>query len=357
MTQTITSLFPSMTIGIDLGDRRSQACALDAYGEVVRRFSFATTRRGLEKAFAALPPCRVALEVGTHSPWVSRRLEALGHEGIVANAREVRSISQSERKHDAADAEQLARLARSDPKLLHPIRHRGEEAQRDAALLAVRRQLVEIRVQLINQARGIAKALGERLPRCTTAAFAHRVEEAGQADLFPGLRALLDTISELSARIRELDRAVVQRSRSAYPEVALLRQVDGVGPITALSYVLRIEDPRRFDRSRRAGSYVGLQPRQRDSGDRRPQLPITKAGDRELRRLLVQCAHRILARGPDSDLKRFGERLVARGGRAARNKAVVAMARKLAVLLHHLWLTGEVYEPLHQAARREAAMA
>lgn len=357
MAKAITNLFPSLTLGLDLGDRRSHACALDVYGEVTRRFSFTTTRRGLEKAFRDLAPCRVALEVGTHSPWVSRMLQAQGHEVIVANARQLRSISHSDRKNDVADAEQLARLARSDPKLLHPLVHRGEGAQRDAALLAVRRQLVEMRSSLVTQARGLAKALGERLPRCTTAAFPRRVEEAGQADLFPGLRSLLDVVAQLSAQIRDLDRTVAERSEAAYPETALLRQVDGVGPVTALTYVLKIEDPKRFDRSRRVGGYVGLQPKQHDSGDRRPQLSITKAGDPELRRLLVQCAHWILASGPDSNLRRFGERLVQRGGKAARKRALVAVARKLAVLLHRLWITGEVYEPLHQAPRLEAGMA
>jgi transposase len=356
MVHAITSFFPERTIGIDLSDRRSQACVLDLHGKVIRRFSFATTRTALEKTFADQPHCRVALEVGTHSPWMSRRLAEMGHEVIVANARQVQSITQSDRKNDAADAEQLARLARSDPKLLHPIVHRGEEAQRDGALLSVRRQLVAMRVALVVQARGLAKALGERLPRSGPEAFVRRVEEAGQADLFPGLRPLLDTVTHLGVRIRELEKALAQRTAQAYPEVAHLRQVPGVGPITSLSYVLRIEDPRRFDRSRRVGSYVGLQPKQRDSGAQRPQLSISKSGDPELRRLLVQCAQWILARGPDSDLKRFGLRLAQRGGRAAKKKAVIALARKLAVVLHRLWRHGEVYEPLHRATRTEAVM-
>lgn len=357
MHEAITDLFPSMTIGLDLGDRYTHACTLDVRGQVTQRFRFATRRAALEKAFAGIAPCRVALEVGTHSPWVSRALEALGHEVIVANAREVQSISQSDRKNDAADAEQLARLARSDPKLLHPIRHRGEAAQRDAAALAVRRQLVDLRTALVNQARGLAKALGERLPRCTTPAFVRRVEEAGQAELFPGMRALLDTVADLNSRIAALEQGLETRARQAYPETALLRQVPGVGPVTALTYLLKVEDPGRFDRSRRAGSYLGFQPKQRDSGDHKPTLSISKAGDRELRFLLVQCAQWILARGPDSDLKRFGERLVRRGGAGAKRKAVVAVARKLAVLLHHLWRTGEVYAPLYDARRKEAAMA
>lgn len=348
-----TTFVPAMTIGLDLGDRRSHGCVLDAEAQVRERWVFATTEAGLAKGFAARPVCRVVLEVGTHSPWVSRWLEAQGHEVIVANAREVASIADSQRKNDVADAEQLARLGRSDPKLLRPIRHRGARVQRDRALLAVRRKLVEVRASLILQARGLAKGRGQRLPRATSQGFARRVRQGGVVDLFPGLAALVRTIEQLGAEIRALDGEIAALSRTRYPETKWLRQVPGVGPITALTYVLTLEDPAHFARSRRVGPYLGLRPAQRDSGDRRPQLAITKAGDRELRTLLVECAQWILARGPDSDLKRAGQRLARRGGRAAKKKAVVAVARKLAVLLHRLWSSGAPYEPLYASARRE----
>ena len=357
MNNATTNPFPKITVGLDLGDRQTHACVLDAAGEVKQRFCFATTRRGLEKALGSLAPCRVALEVGTHSPWMSRGLASRGHEVIVANPRAVQSIAQSDRKNDAADAEQLARLARSDPKLLHPIVHRGEDTQRFRALLAVRRQLVDTRASLVTQARGLAKGLGERLPKCTVTGFAKRVEEAGLADLYPGLRAQLQVIGQLGEQIRGLDREMEQAARERYPETACVRQVPGVGPVTSLTYILTIEDPHRFAKSRLAGSYLGLQPRQRDSGAQRPELSITKAGDPELRRLLLECAQWILARGPDSDLKRFGLRLAQRGGRAAKKKALVAVARKLAVVLHRLWITGEVYEPLYETMRKESTMA
>jgi len=348
-----TTTVPATTIGLDLGDRTSHGCVLDADARVVERFRFATTRSGLDKAFAARPACRVVLEVGTHSPWLSRAVEAMGHETIVANAREVQSITHSSRKNDAADAEQLARLGRSDPQLLRPIRHRGEAAQRDRALLAVRRKLVDTRTSLKLQADGLAKAMGERLPRCLPEAFVKKVRPV-QA-LFPGLDALLDVVETLDRRIAALDREVARLGRERYPETALLRQVPGVGPVTALTYVLTLEDPAHFASSRRVGSYVGLRPKQRDSGQHRSELAISKEGDRELRRLLVQCAQWILARGPDSDLRRAGLRRIERGGAAARKKAVIAVARKLAVVLHHLWQTGSVYEPLHHARLRDAA--
>ena len=354
MTKDIT-VFPEATIGIDLGDRYSHGCRLNRLAEVDERFRFETTRAGLAKAFEGRAPCRVVLEVGTHSPWMSRALKALGHEVIVANAREVQSISKSDRKNDAGDAEQLARLGRADPKLLHPIEHRAENTQRDRALLTVRDKLVRMRASLVVQARGLSKGLGERLPKGTTEAMPRRVREAGLDDLFPGLPSLLEVIEMLSLKIRDLDRQIAQLSKERYPETALLRQVGGVGPITSLAYVLTIEDPQRFTRSRSVGAYLGMRPRQRDSGERSPQLSITKAGDTYLRGLLVECAQYIMTMGPDCDLRRYGERIVQRGGPATYQRAIVAVARKLAVLLHSLWRTAEAYDPLRQVRLTEAA--
>lgn len=351
----ITTLFPETTIGIDLGDRYSHGCRVDRWGDVAERFRFPTTRAGLAQAFEGRAPARVVLEVGTHSPWLSRDLKDLGHEVIVANAREVQSITRSDRKNDAADAEQLARLGRVDPKLLRPIDHRSEDTQRDRALLAVRDRLVRMRASSVVQARGLAKALGVRLPKGGTATLAKRVRDAGLTDLFPGLSSLLEVIEMLSTKIRELEGQIQILSKERYPETRVLRQVPGVGPITSLAYVLTIEDPRRFARSRSVGAYLGMRPKQRDSGDRSPQLSITKAGDAYLRCLLVECAQYIMTIGPDSDLRRYGERIVRRGGPAVRKRAVVAVARKLAVLLHRLWSTAEVYEPLRQARLDQAA--
>ena len=339
-----------LTIGIDLGDRTSDLCVLGAEGEVVGRRRFATTKEGIAKALADCAPGRVVMEVGTHSPWVSRWLAAQGHEAIVANARAVQSIARSDSKSDRHDAEQLARLGRADVKLLHPIRHRSEAAQRHHALLAVRAQLVKARTGLIVQARGLAKALGERLPRCTTDAFARCLRRKGLTPLLPGMEAIVQTVEGLNEQISRVEREIETVSRAHYPHTMLLRQVAGVGPITAFAYVLTVDDPQRFRKSRSVGSYLGLRRRLRDSGRSRPELGITKAGDPELRRLLIQSAHYILTLGPDSDLKRFGLRLIARGGAAARQRAVVAVARKLAVLLHRLWITAEIYEPLRDEA-------
>lgn len=344
------------TIGLDLGDRYSHGCVLNEAGEVVTRFRMATTRQGLTRALRGHAAARVVFEVGTHSPWVSATLEELGFEGVVANPRRLRSITQHDGKGDRTDAEQLARLGRVDPKLLSPIRHRGLCAQRDRSWLSVRDGLVRCRTLLVNQARGLAKPLGLRLPACTTEGFAKRMRREGLTEAFPGMSALVAMIDRLTQQIRALEREIEAVGRERYPETLQLRQVSGVGPLLSLAYVLTLEDPARFRRSRSVGAYLGLRPRRRQSGQQDPLLRITKAGNPYLRRLLVQSAHYILGPfGPDTDLRRFGLRLMARGGRAGRKKALVAVARKLAVLLHRLWLTGELYEPLRSGDPAVAA--
>ena len=187
-----------LTIGVDLGDRRSSVCVLDAAGEVEKRFSVATTAAALEKALKGYPPSRVVIEVGTHSPWVSRLVTQLGHEAIVANPRRVRLIAQGMDKSDEVDAETLARLGRADPRLLHPIQHRGEAVQRDRALLSVRDGLVRARTALVNQARGVSKSLGQRLPRCGADSFAARLRRDGLTELFPALQVLNRVIEQLT---------------------------------------------------------------------------------------------------------------------------------------------------------------
>lgn len=337
----------SETIGIDLGDRQSDLCILDGSGAVVARTKAATTRIGLAKALKRHARAMVIVEVGAHSPWVSRHLEGLGHEVVVANAARVRRIAEMEDKSDRIDAELLARLGRADVKILRPIKHRGEQVQRDRALLRVRDELVRARSSLVTQARGIAKSLGERLPRCDAQNFGKRLNREGLRDLFPGFGTIVRAVIEITEQVKALDGEIEEVSRQRYPETARLRQVTGVGPITSLTYVVTIEDAGRFVRSRDVGPYLGLRPKRRQSGKADPELRISKAGDPYLRRTLVQAAHYIIGvHGPDTALRRFGERVKSRGGKSATKRAAVAVARKLAVLLHRLWVTGERYEPL-----------
>ena len=300
--------------------------------------------------FSGMKRCRIAMEVGTHSPWLSRLVSGLGFEVIVANARQVQLISASSRKNDRMDAHMLARLARVDPQLLRPIRHRSEQAQADLMTIRMRAVLVEARTGLVNAARGFSKALGERLPSCDTDALGVEKLAALPAGLRARLQPLMEEIESLTEQIKKLEANIEQIARIEYPETELLRQVSGVGTLIALTFVLTVEDRERFQKSRDVGCYVGLRPRQSESGQSQPQLRITKEGDRYLRTLLVQGAHCILSRrGPDTDLKRWGLKLAERGGKNAKKRAIVAVARKLAVLLHRLWVTGEVYEPLRNS--------
>ena len=341
---------PQVTIGVDLGDKTSRCCALGADGEVLFEGSMATTKKGITQRFGALARCRVALEVGSHSPWVSRLLASFGHEVIVANARQVQLITHSTRKDDKLDARRLARLARIDPELLRPVRHRSESAQLDLTRIRIRGALVEARTALVNTARGLAKALGERLPKCTAAYLRAEEIQSVPAQVRSVLAPVLQQIESLSEQIQACDKELEQIAGSQYPETELLKQVSGVGTLIALTFVLTVEDPQRFRSSRQVGCYVGLRPRRRDSGESRPQLGISKEGDRYLRTLLVQGAHCILRqRAPDTDLRRWGLQLAARGGKNAKKRAVTAVARKLAVLLHCLWVTGAPYEPLRNS--------
>jgi transposase len=346
---------PSMTVGIDLGDKYSYLCLLDTdSGEVIEESRLRTTPEALRRRFSSeQPPLRVAIEAGTHSPWVSRVLEECGHEVLVANPRKTRLIYSNKRKTDELDAENLARLARLDPKLLYPLKHRGEDAQAHLAILRSREALVSCRTQLVNHVRGAVKSFGHRLPKCPAKSFHNKVVEHIPEALWPALEPILETIGSLTQRIREYDRQLETICQEHYPETDLLRQVEGVGALTALTFMLTLEDPYRFAKSRTVGAYLGLVPARDQSGDRDPQKHISKEGDEMLRKLLVGSAHYILGPfGSESDLRRHGEKIASRGGKNAKKRAVVAVARKLSVLLHRLWVTGEIYDPLYNAHRR-----
>jgi len=347
-----------MTIGVDLGDRWSRLCVLDEHGEVCEEGRIATTVHAMRKRFSTEVPCRVVIEVGTHSPWVQHLLQRLGHDVITAHTQSVRLIYGGTSKDDRLDAERLARLARVDPKLLHPIRHREGAVQADLAVIRGRHVLVGCRTKLVNHVRGIVKSMGLRLPRCSSESFSRRALEELPKELKPVLLPVLETIAAVTRKIRQYNRRIENLASEQYPETEVLRQVPGIGPVTALSFVLTLEDPARFRSSRSVGAYLGLRPRRSQSGDTDPELRITKAGDHDLRRLLVGAAQYILGPfGPDTDLRRWGLALAARGRKNAKKRAVVAVARKLAVLLHRLWITAEVYEPLRDRANKPEDIA
>jgi transposase len=341
-------------LGLDLGDRKSHYALLDEQGKVVEQGAVRTNRQWIRSLFSNIPNSRVVMEVGTHSRWVSQMSEQQGHETFVANARRLRWIFENDQKTDRMDAEWLGRVGRFDANLLHPIQHRSQQAQADLAILRSREALVKARTQLINHVRGQVKAWGERLPKCAAKSFHRRVVGEVPEQLRPALATVIEMIGELTREIAGYEDQIEQRAKQ-YPEIEQLRAIKGVGLLSSSAFVWTLEDPGRFSRSRQVGAYLGLIPKRDQSGQRDPRLGITKAGDEALRRLLVQSAHYILGPfGVDCDLRRFGERLMDRETDKGKKRAVVAVARKLSVLMHHLWETGEAYDPFYQASRKVA---
>jgi transposase len=301
----------------------------------------------MARHFKDLPPARIALEVGAHSRWTSELLKQWGHDVIVANPRNLRLIAESIRKSDRVDAHMLARLARVDPELLSPVSHRSSETYADTTQLKARDLLVRARTRITNSVRGIMKAVGIRIPASGTSSFPAKAANCIPEELKSSLLPLLETITHLNRQIYAFDKAIEKLATNKYPQTARLRQISGVGPVTALHFVLTIGDPGRFAHSRDVAAYLGLTPKRHQSGETDQQLRISKAGNKQLRSLLVQCAQYLLGRfGPDSDLKRWGNRMFERGAKNGKKRAIVAVARKLAVLLRRLWTTGDAYEPL-----------
>lgn len=334
------------TIGLDVGDRVSQFCRLDLAGEIAEEGRLHTTAASMEKHFAKLPAAVIALEAGTQSGWIARLLKRFGHQVIVANPRDLAAITSSKHKSDRNDAEKLARLARADLQLLKPTYVRSLESARDAIPLRTREGFVRARTLLVNVARSMAKIEGQRLPASITKNFGERALVALPASLASSLELLLRMIDFLSMAIEESAEDIATLMREKYPAAMKLMKVPGVGPITALSFVLTLGAPERFRDSRDVGAFLGMTPKRKQSGERDPQLGITKAGNGSLRRLLVQCAHHILGHfGKDSALRKWGQKLAERGGPNANKRAIVAVARKLSVILHKLWRTGEDYVP------------
>ena len=344
----------SITIGLDLGDRRHRFCVLDGNGRVTEEGTLANNRERLSELSKRYPRALIVMEAGCHSPWISRYLKEAGCEVVVSNPRKTRAIYQHERKSDRRDALMLARIARMDRALLYPVRHGSEQAQEDLLRIKLRDSLVRARVGLINAVRFTLKSLGYRITNPSTERF-HKVIEGQIPESVKNVIApSVQAIEELSLRIKVLDREIMTLAHN-YTETAWLQQIPGVGPITALYFVLKIGEPARFERVRDVGAFLGLCPRRDQSGESDPQLCITKRGDVYLRRLLVSAAQYILGPfGPPSALREYGLTLAAGGTARAKKRAVVAVARKLSVLLLTLWKNQSAYEafPGHEDKMR-----
>src|SRR5579864_1560662 len=251
-------------------------------------------RKRCRKSSAQCPAAGSHWKSGRIRPGSVALLCELGHEVIEANARKVRLIGENRKKDDRLDAQTLARLARIDPELLYPVRHRSVQAQADLTMIRARAGLVRARTALVNTARGLAKSYGERLRSCNVRNLNPEKAESLSPELQAALEPLLNAIESLSERIVEYNERIENLAQQSYPQVALLKQIKGVGTLIALTFLLTLEDPHRFRKSRDVGCYLGLQPGRRNSGQSEPQLHISKEGDPYLRTLLVQGAQHIL---------------------------------------------------------------
>lgn len=344
-------------IGLDVSDEYTHAAVLDGNGELVEETRVRTREVDVRRWLSRWRASVVALETGTHARWMERVGRQCGHEMVVADARRLRLIYAGTNKTDKLDAIKLARLARADRELLYEVKHREEEEHADLAVIAAREMLVEMRTAAINLVRGMVKSAGKRVGSCSSHKFSEQATEVIPDYLRNALAPMLEHIDELSERIREYDERIEHLAQTKYPETAVLRQISGVGSLAALTFRLTIGRGERFEHSRDVGCYVGLRPKRDQSGEQDPGLGISKAGNPRLRKTLVHCAHYILGRfGPDTDLRRWGLKL-AEGGRNAKKRAIVAVARKLAVLMHRLLVSQRDYEPLRQAQRQAGVAA
>ena len=346
-----------LVVGIDLGDKVSHFAVLGKGKEFLEEGKIATTEDGFRRQFGHWKPARIALEAGTHSRWVAPLLSGMGHEVIVANPRQLKALTQSTRKNDAEDARKLALYARADVGILQPVQQRSQEAQRELLKLQTREAVVRVRAHLTSTVRGLVKGFGNRVRPCSTQGFVEVARESLPESLRTILQPVLDVIELATELIRQADQQVAQMVKE-HPVAWRLDQVPGVGPVTAMAYVLTLEDPGRFRQSRKVGSYFGLTPWSHQSGESDPQRGITKAGNELVRRLLVQCAHRLLGpKGVDCAIRRWGLHLAGDGkNKKLKKRAVVAVARKLAVLLHVLWVSGKPFEAFPNGSR-EAMVA
>ena len=350
------------TIGIDVSDRTSKICVMqkmpDGERRIVIETTCATTREGFSEALSKLDRSwPIAFETGTHCRWMDRHFKSLGFTTFIANPGKVPSITKSNTKNDRNDARELARLAIADVAMLHPVKLRDEVYQQMLRYHRGRNELICVRTKLISQLRGFAKSIGFRIEDCSTERF-HKLSKGDwPEDLETVAWPLMDVIEVVNLKIKAFEKSI--KGLSEQPEfkgmVDRVRLVYGVGDIGATAFVAAIGgDPDRFEHSRDAGCYLGLVPKQDQSGDKDKQLHITHAGSCLVRTVLIECAGVVLqSNAKETDLKLKGLRISMNGGRIARKKARTAVARGLAVtMLALLKNPDREYIPLSEEGRR-----
>jgi transposase len=343
-------------VGMDVSDKSVEIHILPKDAEEGKSLKVKNDQRSLTafaESFERPSAVKLALETGTHSSWQAELFRSKGIETVVANARDLRMIWGSDKKDDREDAKKLARLLRADLKLLHGVEVKGKARRNALAVVKARDCLSRCRTKLINTVRGLLKSEGVDSSEIDAHSFGAKAPSLIPRELRTALSPLVAQIAEMDGELRSYDKKLASMMK-VFDGCAEVSQIKGVGPVTSLAFVLTVGEPERFQNGERLAAYTGLAPRRDQSGETDRQCHISKAGSELLRRSLVQAAHYIM--GPfgdrDCDLREFGERISARGGKNAKKRAVVAVARKLAVLMLKLWKSREEYDP--QRSKRKA---
>jgi transposase len=334
------------TIGIDIGDLNSHLRFINDEKDIYAAKRIPTTIDAYRRTFGDIDPAVVTVETGQHSSWIIKLLKECGHEVIVINTRKARQIYMNPRKCDKKDAEILARLARDDEITSLSVENRSQQRQLDLSVIQARDKLIGSRTSHITYIRYKVKQFGGRIPSCAAKRFHDIAVPHIQMDLLPLVSPLLEQIRSFTDKVDYYDCEIDRLCHERYQCVLQLLDIPGVNKITALAFVIIIGDPNRFTDDRTVGAYLGLTPTMNNSGNRERYGGITRNGNKLLRSLLVQCGQNILLKNSqDTDLKNWGMRTMRRG--IPRNKVTTGVARKLAIVLNHLWRTGEEYKPLH----------
>ena len=350
------------TIGADVSDRTTKICVMTKADGGERRIvvetTCATTKAGFEEAFSKFDRSwPVVFETGTHCRWMDRLFRRMGFKTIVGNPGKIPSITKSNTKNDRNDARELARLAIADPAMLHPVFLRDEVYQQMLRFHHARNVLISQRTQTINQIRGFAKSMGYRIECSSTGRF-HEQRKAGWPnELEECTWPLMGVLKAINLKIKAYDKLIARLAERPEfkPMIERVRVVYGVGTIGSTVFVAAIGGrPDRFDRVRDIGPYFGMIPKQDQSGDDDKQLHITHAGPEIVRTALVECAGVVMMeKSKDTDLKLKGLRIAMRGGKIARKKAKVAVARGLAVAMLALLQHPErEYVPLSEEGKK-----
>ena len=350
------------TIGMDVSDRKTQVCVMAGTArkpKIIMETTIPTTKEGLAKFLSAQDrSAPVAFEAGTHCRWMNEVAEGMGFKVYVANPCRLRMITESKTKNDVNDARMLARLALSDPGLLHPVKLRGPGHQKMLNLHEMRNLLVKQRTGIVVQLRAVAKSMGFRIVKCQAASFHNLDRKAWPKDLNDIAWPMIKNLEQLAVTIKTYEKQIRELAETPTfkAQVGRLMEIRYVGLYVATGFVaVTGGDMDRFEKPRDIGPWLGVTPKQDQSGDIDRQCRITKAGSPFMRRLLVESAQMILRDGSsDTDLKAKGLRICARGAKIAKRKAVTAVARSLAVLMVAMLKKPDApYVPLSERCEKE----